>query len=421
MKRRGKGQGVRGKNRIFKASLFILVFTLFTLNSSLLTLSYAKIYIDITSPAIRKLPISIKAKGASVAREIEGVVKNDLEFTGLFSFVAPEVPGAEMTVTLEAAVSGEIKVVLSVVDLIENRETLKKQYVGTKDMIRPIAHAVSNDIYKIVTEKEGIFRTKISYLVYSSTENKELRLMDWDGYRSIRMIPIGLTTSHAWSYTSRYFLYSAERNRNWKLYILDRNDFRERVLFSSKGLNIIGNASPRDEVTFSSSRDGNSEIYVMNISGGNLRKLTTSFGIDVSPAFSPDGANIAFVSDRGGSPQIYIMDSNGRGIRRLTFEGSYNTSPSWSPDGKWLAYVGQRDGKNQVFVIKSDSTGLRQLTISGNNENPSFSPDGLFLAFDSDRDGKRGIYLMRVNGEDQRRITPREIKAMSPKWSPYLK
>ncbi len=80
-----------------------------------------------------------------------------------------------------------------------------------------------------------------------------------------------------------------------------------------------------------------------------------------------------------------------------------------------------KDGKNQVFVIKSDETMLRQLTFNGNNESPSFSPDGMFIAFDSDRDGKRGIYIMRLNGDEQRRITPKEIKAMSPRWSPYFK
>ncbi len=415
------GRRTRSKGQIFKASLFFLVFFLFTVTCSLFTVSYAKVYIDITSPAIRKLPISITAKGPSEAKEIEGIVRNDLEFTGLFESVAPGVPGAEMTVGLEVGVTGEIKVVLSVVDLIENREALKKQYIGSRSIIRTIAHSISNDIYKIVTERDGIFRTKISFLLNTSPENKELRLMDWDGYRMIKVIPLGLTSSHEWSADGRYFLYSSERNRNWKIYLLDRNDFRERVLFSSTGLNLVGNASPRNEVAFSSSRDGNSEIYAMNISGSNLRKLTSSFGIDVSPAFSPDGSNIAFVSDRGGSPQVYVMDSNGRGIRRLTFEGSYNTSPSWSPDGKWLAYVGQRGGKNQIFMIKSDGTRLRQLTFSGNNESPSFSPDGLFLAFDSDRDGKRGIFIMRINGEEQRRITPKDIKAMSPKWSPYLK
>jgi TolB protein len=389
---------------------------------SLLIVSDAKVYIDITSPAIRKIPISIKTGASSEAKEIENIIMNDLGFSGLFFFIAPEVPGAEIIVQSEVSVSAnEITALWSIIDMVENREVLKKRNSAPPKSIRAIAHNISNEVYKYVTEKEGVFRTKISYLVSSSQGSKDLYLMDWDGYSSTKVIPIGLTSSHSWSYQSDFLMYSSERNRGWKIYLLDLNDFKEKLLFSSNGLNLVGNSSPQDEIALSSSRDGNSEIYIINKNGGNLRKLTTSFGIDVSPVFSPDGSSIAFVSDRGGSPQIYIMDSNGRGIRRITFEGSYNTSPTWSPDGKWLAYAGMKDGKNQVFVIKSDGTILRQLTFNGNNESPSFSPDGIFIAFDSDRDGKRGIYIMRLNGDEQRRITPKEVKAMSPRWSPYFK
>lgn len=416
---RSKGSGIRGLISNFKFQIFI--FLLITCHLSLVTVSDAKVYIDITSPAIQKLPISITAKGAPEAKEIESIIINDLDFTGLFSFVAPEVPGAEIIVRSDVDVSlNEITVLWSIIDLVENKEALKKRNTASRKSIRAIAHNISNDIYKFITEKEGVFRTKISYLVSVSPGNKELYLMDWDGYSPIKVIPVGLTSSHAWSNDSRFLIYSSERNRAWKIYFFDINDFREIVLFSSNGLNLVGNSSPRDEIAFSSSKDGNSEIYTINKDGSNLRKLTHSFGIDVSPVFSPDGSSIALVSDRGGSPQIYIMDSNGSGIRRITFEGSYNTSPTWSPDGKWIAYTGMKDGKNQIFMVKSDGTGLRQLTFNGNNESPSLSPDGLFLAFDSDRDGKRGIYIMRLNGDEQRRITPKDTKAMAPKWSPYF-
>ena len=399
-----------------------IVFLLISCHLLLISVSDAKVYIDITSPAVRKLPISIKTGSSPEEKEIENIIMNDLDFTGLFSFVAPEVPGAEVIVRSDVSVSGdEITALWSIVDLIENNEVVKKRTSASKKSIRAIAHNISNEVYKYVTEKEGVFRTKISYLVSSSQGSKDLYLMDWDGYNSIKVIPIGLTSSHAWSYHSDFLMYSSERNRDWKIYLLDLKNFKEKLLFSSNGLNLVGNSSPRDEIVFSSSKDGNSEIYTINKNGGNLRKLTTSFGIDVSPAFTPDGSRIAFVSDRGGSPQIYIMHSNGSGIRRITFEGSYNTSPAWSPDGTWLAYTGTKDGKNQVFVIKSDGTMLRQLTSVGNNESPSFSPDGMFIAFDSDRDGKRGIYVMRLNGDEQRRITPKDIKAMSPRWSPYFK
>ncbi len=393
-------------------SLFIIYF-------SLCSSSYAKVYIDITSPAIRPLPISLIIPGTPASREIETIVKGDLEFTGLFSFVDPGIPGAEMIAKIEVDISDGIKVILSVTDLIENKAVLKKRYSASK--VRPVGHSISNDIYLTATGKKGMFRTKISYLVNSSPGTKELRLMDWDGAGAVKLVSKGLTSSHSWSQDGQYLLYSSERNRKWKIFILDLRRYRQSVLFSSKGLNLVGGTSPENLISLSSSKEGSSEIYTMDIKGKGFRKLTRSFGIDVSPVFSPDGSHIAFVSDRGGSPQIYVMTAKGRRVQRVTFEGSYNTSPAWSPDGKWIAYVGRTNGKNQLFMVKSDGTDVRQLTFSGNNESPSFSPGGLFMAFDSDRKGSHGIYIMRLHLEGMKRITPVNIRATSPQWSPNPK
>jgi TolB protein len=379
----------------------------------------AKIYIDITSPGIRQLPVSIHASRTPTSREIESIIKSDLEFTGFFSFVDPDTRGAELIARIDVDVSGGLTVILSVNDLIENREVLKKRYSAAS--IRPLAHSIADDIYYVATGKNGIFRTKLSYLVSTSAGRKELRLMDWDGQTSVSIVSKGLTSSHSWTQDRRYLLYSSENDGKWKIHIMDLMKYKEMVLFSSAGLNLVGGTSPDGLISFSSSKDGSSEIYVIDIYGKGFKKLTSALGIDVSPAFSPDGSRIAFVSDRGGTPQIYIMDSNGMGIKRLTFEGSYNTSPAWSPDGKWISYVGRNNGKNQIFMVKSDASDIRQLTFSGNNENPSFSPDGLFLAYDSDRDGKKGVYIMRLHIGGDKRITPGDINASSPKWSPYLK
>jgi TolB protein len=148
-----------------------------------------------------------------------------------------------------------------------------------------------------------------------------------------------------------------------------------------------------------------------------VNKLTSSRSIEVSPTISPDGNHIAFVSDRGGSPQIYTMQRDGSDIRRISFEGSYNTSPNWSPRGDKIVFSGRRN-TNQIFIVNPDGTGLTQLTTQGNNEDPSFSPDGRFITFTSDRDGVKGVYIMRSNGEAQKRITPRKMRAFCPRWSP---
>jgi len=404
----------------YKLRILIFISSFFIINFSFLTPSYSKVYIDITSPAFRKLPISISYKGPEEAKEIAGIVENDLDFTGIFYPMDPDILGAEIKVKINVEVTEKLKADAIVFDLIKNKEILIKSYTAPRKILRALAHSISNDIFSLLTGKEGIFRTKIAY-TSSSSNKKWLYISDWDGHNPSRIVSRGLSLSHTWSLDGWKMIYASERKKNWNIYKLDLRNSSETALFSSKGLNLVGGISPDNRIAFSSSKDGSSEIYVMNINGSSVKKLTRSFGIDVSPVFSPDGSQIAFVSDRGGSPQIYIMNSRGRRLKRLTFQGSYNTSPAWSPDGRWIAYVGRKNGKNQIFVIKSDSTEIRQLTDEGNNENPTFSPNGMFIAFDSDRYGSKGIYLMNINGERQTRITPNGTKAMNPKWSPYFK
>jgi TolB protein len=400
--------------------IFVIVLSIVTCNLAFATATHAKIYIDITSPGIRKLPISIASAGIPEAKTVGNIVKNDLFFSGIFSEVDPDLPGAEIRVNIELTESDGLKVALVVYDLVQNRAVLKKSYEASKSIIRALSHSVSNDIFRVVTGREGVFRTRIAY-IKEIPGKKELHLMDWDGYNSRRIISNRLTSSHNWSHDGRHIVYSSIKGKKWVINILDLIKYEKRLLFSSKGLNLVGNITEDNRMVFSSSKGGSPEIYAMYTDKKQKRKLTRSYGIDVSPVFSPDGSEIAFVSDRGGTPQVYIMSSEGRKKRRITFEGNYNTSPAWSPDGKRIAFVGRRYGKNQIFVIESDGTNMRQFTLSGNNEEPTFSPDGMFIAFDSDRDGERGIYVMRVDGEAQRRITPRGAAVRTPRWSPYKK
>jgi TolB protein len=129
---------------------------------------------------------------------------------------------------------------------------------------------------------------------------------------------------------------------------------------------------------------------------------------------------LAFVSDRTGSPQIYVINVDGTNMRRLTFEGSYNTSPAWSPRGDLIVYVSREsDGSNQIYVTDLAGNTRMHLTNLRNNEEPSWSPDGLHIAFSSNRTGTYEIYLMYWNGTGQRRITNTD-GATSPTWSPRL-
>jgi len=80
-------------------------------------------------------------------------------------------------------------------------------------------------------------------------------------------------------------------------------------------------------VVFSSTRDGNSEIYVMRQDGSNQTRLTNnSFG-DFDPAWSADGSKIVFVRNVGGNVDIYVMNADGSGEVRLTDDPNFDRRP----------------------------------------------------------------------------------------------
>jgi TolB protein len=427
MKKTVKGLRARGLGQ--KSFFFALLFSL----CAVLT-AEAKVYIDITAPTAKKVPIAIYELSGPAGKEVSEAIRDDLVFTGLFAYInsasyiepisQPFNPKNWTPLGVEAVVKGTVQegknltVSITLYDTSEGKAVLSKEYQSERSLLRQLAHTISNDIYSVFTGSPGVFRTRIIFAGNRGGE-KDLYLMDWDGQRLRKLgLKSSVVLSPHWSADGTKALYSSERGRQWGIYLLDFQRMTEKRIFVSKGTNMAGDFFPRENAfVFSSTKDGTPDLFTYNIDTGNLKKLTSTFGIEVSPSVSPDGNSIAFVSDRGGTPQIYVMRSDGSEVRRVTYEGTYNTSPCWSPTGDRIAFSGRR-GKNQIFIVKPDGSELIQLTETGNNEDPSFSPDGRYITFTSDRDRTKSIYIMRANGESQRRITPRDLKAFGPRWSP---
>ncbi len=408
--------------------IFFFVVQLFLLSSE------AKVYIDISSPGFRKVPIAIQEFVGPYGKAISDIIRNDLEFTGLFVALDKEAhlekpsspfnPKNWTPIGVETVLKGisaggkDLDVTATLYDVYGGEAILKHEYRTKKTYLRLLAHTISNDIYYLLTGNPGVFKTRIAF-IGEERGAKAVYLMDWDGGDMKKTsLRANILMSLRWSRDGSRLIYSAERNRQWGIYLLDFRSMSERKIFSSRGTNIAGDFFPTgDKIILSSSREGNPDLYTVDLKSGRVSKLTSTYGIEVSPSLSPDGDRIAFVSDRGGTPQIYVMRSDGSGGKRITFKGTYNTSPNWSPKGDKIVFSSRR-GRNQICIINPDGTGLMQLTTQGNNEDPSFSPDGRYITFSSDRDGVKGIYIMRANGEAEKRVTPRRIRAFSPRWSP---
>ncbi len=174
----------------------------------------------------------------------------------------------------------------------------------------------------------------------------------------------------------------------------------------------------RKGILFQTTRDGNSEIYVMEIEGTGETNLTNNPGEDVQADWSPDGLRIAFASDRSGDNEIYVMNSDGTDQRRITNSPADENRPSWSPDGERIAFETNRTGNYEIFVMDADGTHLSNLTDNDADEiNPHWSPDGGKIEFASYRGGPPDIFVMDFDGTNVVQLT-HNLWTGQAAWSP---
>ena len=172
-------------------------------------------------------------------------------------------------------------------------------------------------------------------------------------------------------------------------------------------------------IAFSSDRDGDFEIFVMNIDGTGVVQLTHNDALDWGGSWSPDGTRIAFVSDRDGDREILVMNADGTGVVQLTHNDALDFAPRWSPDGTRFVFSSDRDGDFEIFVMNADGTDPLRLTDNGSQEwTASWSPDGTQIAFDSDRDGDFEIFVMNADGTGVVQLTHNDALDWFPLWSP---
>ncbi len=179
-------------------------------------------------------------------------------------------------------------------------------------------------------------------------------------------------------------------------------------------------------IVFRSDRDGEPDLFTLDVVTGATTKLTNSAGFaELQPAWSPDGGRILYVrrARLSGRPDLFVMNANGRGRTRLTSTPVPERNPSWSPDGTGLVYAARTAPGEpfRIFVARADGSGREQLTSqkAGSDTAPVWSPDGTRIAFVSDRDGGfPELYLMNAGGTGVKRLTTNTLIDANPSWSP---
>jgi TolB protein len=375
---------------------------------------------------------------------------SDLDYAGIFdmvsrSFYPLDVPGRPDQVKMDAwgnpppnagmltfgniNVTGDDLLVQGWLYDVKNTaspQVLGKQYreQANEDNARLIAHRFADEIiFRLGGGVPGIDESKLVF-VSDRSGHKEIWSMDYDGANQKQVTHLGtIALSPRISPDGSRIAFSGDHD-GFQLMMYSQ-DLKRLVTFPKFGGTNISPAWSPDgtKIIFSSSRNGDPELYTVDPSGANLRRMTAYRGPDVSPVFNAKtGAQIAWVTGRSGLPQIYFMDADGSNPQPLTTEG-YAVSPSWSPTGQLLAFAWIRHygpgapGGQDIYIMDVASRRFVQLTHdAGSNDSPSWSPDGRHIVFQSTRSGTTQIWTMLADGTQQHQLTKAGRNSM-PNWS----
>ncbi|SEM47052.1 TolB protein [Syntrophus gentianae] len=447
-----------GKNRKRRRGIMMLsLFCVLALcgGAPALPSAWAKVYIDIDSPAFQKIPIAVAdfapLSGNSGQEELSswfpGALNKSLDLTGYFTlleksrdslntkssgstaggidFTSWSKLGAEYLIAGGFAhQGGQLVAEFRLFDVVQGRQILGKQYSGGLEDRREMVLAFTREVLLLLTGAESFFDTRVAFVARQGNSSTLYTVgfkTSLGGQGPVRVMSSpALMLSPRWSPDGRYLSFASYRDGQPDVFVISPAGFGLKKIVGFKGLNLPGAWSPDGRrLLLTLSKDGNEEVYVMEVATGQLHRLTRNSAIDVSPVWSPDGRKIAFVSNSSGSPQIYVMNADGGGTRRLTYSGNYNTSPAWSPRGDRIAYEGRAGSGYQIFSVDEDGGNVRQLTSgAGDHESPSWSPDGRFLAFSARSGGRSRIQLVNVNTLEMRTIYESADRLLSPAWSP---
>jgi TolB protein len=412
----------------------------------------AVLKLDVTSGNVQPIPIavpdfiSVPMQTPATGRNVNQIIASNLQRSGLFAPI-DQAAYIELIsnidtlprfadwrqINAQALVTGRItqddgslKAEFRLWDVFAGQLLRGQQYTTTPDNWRRIAHIISDAIYERLTGEKGYFDSRVVFVDESGPKQrriKRLALMDQDG-ANVRYLTRGddLVLTPRFSSSADTITYMSYRQGDPQVYLMNIETGRREIVSNFPGMSFSPRFSPDSQrVIFSLQRGGNSNLFVMDLRSKSTTRLTDTQVIDTAPSYSPDGSQIVFESDRGGKQQIYVMSAGGGQAQRISFgDGAYST-PVWSPRGDYIAFTKQTQGRFAIGIMRTDGSGERILTEGYHNEGPTWSPNGRVIMFFRDPGGEGGpsLFTVDVTGRNEQPLKSPSF-ASDPAWSPLL-
>lgn len=212
--------------------------------------------------------------------------------------------------------------------------------------------------------------------------------------------------------------YIAQDGPRYELRISDADGYSHRTALASREALISPAWSPDGrELAYVSFERGQAQVWVQDVASGRRRVLAAWRGSNSAPAWSPDGRRLALALSRDGLTQIYVMDAAGGEPMRLTRSHSIDTEPAWAPDGQGLYFVSDRGGPPQVYRMAQDGSGVQRISWGAQGTSPAACPDGRHLAYVS-REGRAFRLVLKDLHEGTTQLLTDSEEDEKPSFAP---
>ncbi len=421
-----------------KKLFFITLFACYSINS------YAELNIDISKDVETTVPIAVVpfASTSNISVDVSAIIRADLSRSGYFKTLADyemltrpsrvnavkfrnwQVLGQEyLLIGRSQQQNNRYEIMFQLLDVYKGELLMDYKVSATSRGLRRAAHQISDLVYEKLTGKKGVFGTKVAFVStqeHGLTEKiYQLQIADVDGFNAKTIVsskePI---MSPAWSPDGKQIAYVSFESYRAVIFIQILATGQRVKISSFKGINGAP-AWSRDgsKLALTLSKDGNPNVYVMDLTTKRLLKLTHS-GINTEPTWSPDGRSIVFTSNQSGQPQLYSVASTGGRISRLSFTGDYNATASFSPDGKKIALVHANQGVYKIAIMDVATRKIKALTSGNLDESPSFSANGAMILYATRQNGQGVLSAVSIDGRIHQKLEFQNPEVREPAWAP---
>lgn len=396
----------------------------------------ARIYIVVDEASEKKFPIAVpdfvnpKGKKSGQGKKFVELLKKDLEIAGIFQViddaVLPKRDSDTTTINFDkwqalevgALVKGIVekeggnlafKLRLYIVD--EKQMILGKKYLLSSANVDEAVHRYVDSLMETLTGIRGPFHSIIA-AACGKPGKRGIGTFKMDSTKSAGGAKGGKNSVSPSLSPKGQIAFSAQLpGGEWEIFVGNRQITR----FNSTTITPAWTPDGR-QLVVAAHQHGNTDLYLMSLSGQLQGRLTQAHNIDYAPSVSL-GGQVVFASERAGGLQLFATNLHGGFASQLTYTGYQNDQPDWSPDGSKIVFTGRDRGAFDIFVMNADGSNIMRLTREeGNNESPSWSPDSRYIVFSSTRGG---LMVMLEDGSNQ---TPIEKSGgcVNPDWGPWL-